>query len=411
MKILLWSQYFYPENFHINSIAEALSKKGLELTVLTGKPNYPEGKIVDGYNGWGVQYDSFHDATVIRVPLIPRGKGSAIRLLMNYMSFILSGCFIAAFALRRRSFDIIFVYGLSPILQALPAIFIARLKRVPLVLWVQDLWPESLRATGFIKNKFLLSIVRCFVRFIYNKADIILIQSEGFREAVESLVKDKDKEKIKFFPNSSAIVEQSLSSRHEESKVAVDIRQHFSIVFTGNLGKAQSCETLLEAAELLKENEKIYFYLVGYGSQYQWIEETIKNKCLKNVVLTGRLPFEAMPEILKAASVLLVSLADDPTLSATIPSKIQSYLAAGKPIIASLNGLAAQLIKDAGAGLVVSARDARALADAVNKMYHMSESERRRFGENGRSYFDSHFLLSEKVEELINVFKETFRVA
>jgi glycosyltransferase involved in cell wall biosynthesis len=408
MKILLWSQYFYPENFHINSVAKALCEKNMELTILTGKPNYPEGKIVDGYKRCGIQYESFQEATVIRVPLIPRGKGSAIRLFMNYSSFILSGYWIAPFVLRRKSFDIIFVYGLSPILQALPAIFIAKLKRVPLVLWVQDLWPESLRATGFIKNEFLLSIVRYFVRFIYNKADIILIQSEGFRESVESLVKNK--EKIKFFPNSSTVSEQPLSHYNERNEIALDIKQHFSIVFTGNLGKAQSCETILEAAELLKGNDKIYFYLVGYGSQYQWIEETIKNKMLKNVILTGRLPLERMPKILEAASVLLVSLTDDPVLSATIPSKVQSYLAAGKPIIASLNGMAAELINDAKAGVVASARDAKALADAINKIYYMSEDERLRFGENGLAYFNSHFLLSKNIENLIDFFKKTLSI-
>jgi len=166
MRVLLISQYFWPETFGINALVRALRERGVEITVLTGKPNYPDGQVFAGYSAWGVQRESFEGVEVIRLPLFPRGKRSSLRLALNYMSFVAAGLVLGPWLLRRRIFDVVFVYAPSPLLQALPAIWLSWLKRAPFALWVQDLWPESLSATGFVKNRLALGLVARIVRFI-----------------------------------------------------------------------------------------------------------------------------------------------------------------------------------------------------------------------------------------------------
>jgi len=399
VKLLIWSQYFWPEHFRINEMVRALSKKGVEPIILTGKPNYPDGKILQGYRALGVQREKFFGMDVIRMPLIPRGTNSFKRLLINSLSFILSGYCIAPFTLRHRKIDMVFVYATSPLLQALPAIFLAKLKRVPLVIWVQDLWPESLEATGFIKNRWSLWVVELFVRYVYAFADSILIQSEGFRPSVERLVRNKGK--VFFYPNPGEDFKALHTLSKQECKVAKEIKQHFSIVFTGNIGSAQSCETIIAAAEKLLNYPTIKFYLIGSGSQCTAISLDIKRRNLPNVIMTGRSPPEDMASIFAASSVLLVSLRKNPALSATIPSKLQSYLSAEKPIIASLDGEAAQVVIKAKAGLSCPAEDVNALADAVVSLYKMNPQERSLLGKNGYQYFKTHFYLSKGVKELM----------
>lgn len=404
MKVLLWSQYFWPENFRINDLAKALHDKGVEVTVLTGKPNYPDGKVFPGYTSMGIKHEKYSGIEVIRIPLVPRGKASSFSLMMNYLSFVFSGFFIAPFVLRNHRFDAVFVYAPSPLLQAIPAIFISWLKRAPLILWVQDLWPDALRSTGHISNRFLLWLIEQAVRYVYRSSDSILIQSEGFRSSVESLVACK--KKIRFYPNSADDALSELPKTVPNIGLAKDIREQFSIVFAGNIGSAQSCETIVAAAKLLQGVQGIKFYLVGDGSMANAVAESIAFGALTNIVMTGRIPACDMPSIYASASVLLLTLRDDPGLSATIPSKLQSYLAAGKPIVASCNGESADVVKRAEAGLSCHASDAGELAKAVLELYGMEADELARFGENGRKYFMANFYLPTQVVALITHLKE-----
>lgn len=398
MRILIWTQYFWPENFHINVVARSLKARGIEVTVLTGKPNYPEGKIFDGYKAAGIQREEYSGIEVIRIPLRQRGKNSGKGMALNYLSFIISGYLFAPYALRGRKFDAVFVYAPSPLLQALPAVYISWLKRAPLVLWVQDIWPDALVATGFIKNRWILGVVGLAVRYIYLFSDSILIQSEGFRASVELWTSNK--ERIRFFPNSAEDTPPDLTKLTINVQFAEKVAASFSVVFAGNIGTAQSCETIIEAAKLVRHARNIVFYLVGSGSMAEAIRSTIADSGLKNVVMTGRLPVEDMASVYESASVLLLSLRDDPALSATMPSKLQSYLAAGKPIIVSSNGESADVVRRAKAGLACPAGDAVALADAVLKLYDMQPDERARLGENGRKYFMAHYYLPDRMSEL-----------
>jgi glycosyltransferase involved in cell wall biosynthesis len=400
MRLLVISQYFWPETFGINALVRALGVSGRQVTVLTGKPNYPDGQVFPGYTAWGTQRERCGDAEVLRVPLVPRGRRSSVRLALNYLSFILAGYLIAPFLLRGRRFDAVFVYAPSPLLQALPALFLAWLKRAPLVVWVQDLWPESLAATGFVRHRWALAGVEWLVRHIYSHADLILIQSEGFRAPVARLVRDT--RKIRYFPNAVETTDPSAATTSAEvDALAKNIAEGFSVVFTGNLGTAQSVETIIDAAERLRAHEDIRFFLIGSGSRFDWLNAETGRRGLHNVVLPGRFPPTAMPPLYAASSALLVTLRDESIFSYTIPSKLQGYMAAGRPIIASLNGEGARVVADAGAGVGCAAGDAEALAQAVLHLRSLPPSERVRFGENARRYVAERFALDRLAGELI----------
>ena len=400
MRLLVFSQYFWPEPFGINALAPLLGASCRKVTVVTGKPNYPDGRIYAGYTAWGTQRQDYGAIEVLRVPLLPRGQKSSLRLLLNYASFILSGYLIAPFLLRGRPVDAVLVYAPSPLLQALPAIFLAWIKRAPLVVWVQDLWPESLAATGFVRNRAALALVEWLVRHIYARADLILIQSEAFRAPVARLARDADK--IRYYPNA---VETTLPSSAPPSPDAdaltKDIAQWFSVVFAGNLGTAQSVETIIDAAEKLRGHADVRFFLVGSGSRGDWLRAEIARRGLSNVILPGRFPPTAMPAFYAAASALLVSLSDEAIFAYTIPSKLQGYLAAGRPIIASLNGEGARVVAEANAGVGCAAGDADALAAAVMHLRGLSQPERAVLGDNGRRYAAEHYSLDRLANDLI----------
>lgn len=403
MRVLIWTQYFWPENFHINEVVRNLHAQGVEVTVLTGKPNYPEGKIFDGYKATGIQKDEYSGFDVVRIPLRQRGKNSGKGLALNYLSFIASGYLFAPYALRGRKFDVVFVYAPSPLLQALPAIYVAWLKRAPLVLWVQDIWPDALVTTGFIKSRWILCMAGLAVRYIYRFSDTILIQSEGFRASVERWTKKINH--IYFHPNAAENKPVLVPTTSTCTKLVNDIASYFSVVFAGNIGRAQSCETIIDCAKLLQSNKNIKFYLIGNGSMVDSITKSIMASKLDNVVMTGRVPAEGMASIYASASVLLLTLRDVPSLSATIPSKLQSYLAAGKPIIASSNGESANIVNQARAGLICPAGDVNSLAVGILKLYEMQPEERAGFGENARKYFECHYELNNCVANLIMRFK------
>ncbi len=404
MKVLIWTQYFWPENFHINAVARNLHMQGIEVTVLTGKPNYPDGKIFPGYKSMGIQYEEYADFEVVRIPLRQRNKNSGKGLALNYLSFIASGYLFAPYALKGRKFDVVFVYAPSPLLQALPAIFVSWLKRAPMVLWVQDIWPDALEATGFIKRRWVLDMVGLAVRYIYRYSDSILIQSEGFRASVEKWTSQRAK--IRFYPNSAEVQAVDSQILQCETSLAQQIATSFSVVFAGNIGTAQSCETIIDAARLLRDVANIKFYLIGHGSMVKSVSEAIAHDRLENIVMTGQVSHEVMPELYASASILLLTLRDEPALSSTIPSKLQSYLAAGKPVIACCNGEAAHVVKAANAGISCPAGDGAALAKAIMTLYGMQPEARVCLGNNGRAYFECHFNLQNRGAELLTHFKD-----
>ncbi len=400
MRVLLFTQYFWPENFRINDTAKSLLEKGVEVDVLTGKPNYPIGKIFPKYKIWGGWREAYCGICVHRIPLFPRGRGG-VSLTLNYLSFIISGMLFSPWLLRSKRFDVIFVYAPSPILQAIPAILVGWWKGCPVVLWVQDLWPESLSATGYVKNKYVLQLIERVVRFIYSHVDMLLVQSEAFIGPVSALASGTP---VKYYPNS---VDESFIFC-EPSTVAMPevltLVNGFSVMFAGNIGSAQAVEVIIDAATLLKGYTDIHFVVLGDGSRRDWMLKEIKNRGLTNLNLPGRFPVETMPGLMQKASALLVTLADQQIFSLTIPSKVQAYLAAGRPILACLNGEGAKLVEASGAGLTVPAENAEALAQAVLQLYHMPSQERDDMGVKGRLYYAQHFLHGMLINQLIDHF-------
>jgi glycosyltransferase involved in cell wall biosynthesis len=395
LRTLIVSQYFWPENFRINDVAKTLVEKGVEVEVLTCKPNYPSGKTLLGYPAWKCQQEIHEGAQIHRIPFFPRGN-SAWRLGLNYLSFIISSLFFAPWMLRKKKFDVIFVYAPSPILQAIPAIFLGWLKGCPVVLWVQDLWPESLSATGYVQNRWVLKLVEQVVRFIYRHVDLLLVQSRAFEGPVRALAAVTP---IEYYPNS--VDDAFTMAITNEVPMIPGLGEGFSVMFAGNIGMAQAVGVIVEAASLLKNYRDIHFIVLGDGSSRQWMLKEAEKRALNNLHLPGRFPIETMPGFMQKASALLVTLTDQPIFAATVPNKVQAYLAAGKPIIACLNGEGARLVVEAGAGLATPAEDAKALAETILQLYSLTPVERKNMGENGRQYFQKHFNHDHLVDQLI----------
>ncbi len=383
MKILIFSQHFWPESIRINDVAQSLHDAGHEITVLTGQPNYPGGRVFDGYSAASTGVEHFGGICVHRVPLVPRGQGSAWQLAANYLSFMLSSVLFGAWRLRGQHFDVVFVYGSSPLLQAIGAIALARLKRCPVVTWVQDLWPQSLQATGYVKSPRLLAAVASVVRWIYARQQLVLVQSPGFVEPVRQFAPTGLP--IRMHPNSAE------TQAAGAGPPALVLPVGFNVVFAGNLGIAQALDSVLDAAEQLQGMTDLHFVLVGSGQRSAWLAEQVRARGLPNVHLAGRYAPHQMQAILAQAQALLVSLLDDPAMELTVPSKVQTYLAAGRPIVAALGGEGARVVVEAGAGLTCPPADGAALADAIRHLRALPESTRMRFGTEGRRYYDQHY--------------------
>jgi glycosyltransferase involved in cell wall biosynthesis len=385
LKVLIVTHYFWPESFRINEVAESLRRAGCEVTILTGQPNYPEGKTFTGYRWWGMgRGEDDRGNEIFRVPLVPRGKSSALRMCANYFSFMFAGMILAPWLLRGRRFDVVFVYGNSPLVQALPGIVMGAVKRAPVVLWVQDLWPQSLEVTGYVRSPALLRAVARLVRWIYRHCDLLLAQSKAFVITVGEMAGGTP---VEYHPNPGELA----FGEAVRTPVALTLEPGFNVVFAGNLGKVQALDTILAAAQLLRDDTEVRFVLVGSGNLGDWIKQEIARLGLANVVLAGRFPQEQMPGILAQASALLVTLARNPILEQTVPSKVQAYLAAGRPIIASLDGEGARIVEEADCGISCPAEDAARLAQAVTRLRSCSGERLRELGENGRSYYSRNF--------------------
>lgn len=388
MRILIVSQYFWPENFRVNDLSTGLVQRGHQVTVLTGIPNYPDGKFYSGYNFFKNTRQNYCGAQVIRIPLIPRGKGGNLNLILNYLSFVVFGTLLAPFVCRQK-YDAIFVYGISPILMAIPAIFLKKIRKVPLVLYVLDLWPESISAVGAIKSSFFLNVVKKIVYFIYKHCDWILVSSPGFVDRIKAM--GISESKINYWPQ-WAEDNYKMVTVKENSAESREMPSGFRIIFAGNIGAAQGFKTIIEAADRLKDYFGIHWVIIGDGRMKPWVEEQVQLRKLENTVhLLGKRPVETMPAYFSLADVLLVSLKKDPIFALTIPAKVQSYMACGRPILACVDGEGAKVVEQAGAGISCPADDAESLAGSVLKMFNLGDAQRKEMGLRGRAYFEKYF--------------------
>jgi glycosyltransferase involved in cell wall biosynthesis len=406
LRILILSQYYWPETFRITEVVQALRDDGCEVLVLTGQPNYPKGVSFGGYSWWSISREEHEGVTILRVPLIPRGSGCAICMAFNYLSFVLSATLFGSWLVRGFSIDLILVFAPSPIFQAIPAIWLAKLKKASLVTWVQDLWPESLMDTGYVHNPRILAMVSGVVRWIYRKNNLLLVPSQAFIDPVKDMSRGVP---VLYHPNPGDF---AFSEPLKNQDCPIKFGSGFNVVFTGNLGTVQSLKTILDSAEILLAESEIKIYLIGSGSQVDWVRSEISSRNLTNVELPGHFDLIDMPSIMSQASALLVSLTRSHIMSKTVPSKVQAYLASGKPIIASLDGEGARIISEAGAGLISNAEDAKGLAWSIISLRNMSVKEREVMGHNARDYYAANYeprFLSHKLKGLLYSSHEDFQ--
>jgi len=408
LNIAIVTQYFYPESFIINDIVEELVSLGHAVEVFTGQPNYPDGNTYKGYEGASCSEHIYKDSIKIhRVPLRPRYAGGAKNLILNYMSFVFNGIKFFPKQSAEKKFDAIIVFAVSPITAAIPAIVLKRSTNAHLMIWVQDLWPETLKATGFIKNHWALNAVGLLVRFIYAKADTILVQSEAFISSAEKYVK---KSKLVYYPNSYRLSPAPLIGATSVLPDEINrlLTSNFCVVFAGNLGFAQSLETIVDAAKALS-HLSCKIVVVGSGSRFEWMNEQKRLHALYNLELVGRLPSESMPELFAKSEALLVTLKKDEIFTLTIPSKVQAYMAAGKPILAALDGEGSRVVQLAGAGLCSPAGDSAALASNIEEIYRIEPEKRAAYGAAGYRFFCNNYEMKSQCQRLVEIIKDRIK--
>ena len=396
MRILVVSQYFWPENFRVNDLVKEWVQRGHQVTVLTGIPNYPAGKVFDAYRDQPSDFASFEGAEVVRVPMLPRDSGG-LRLMLNYLSFVVGGGVFGTWRLRGKPADVIFVFEPSPVTVGLPAVWLGKIKNAPVMFWALDLWPETLAAIGVVRSPRVLGWVGHLVRYIYNRCTLVMGQSRGFLGSIARYCDDKAK--IRYFPSwaEDVFMDDSVKPAPE----VPEWTDGFTVVFAGNIGEAQDMPAVLDAAERLKDNASIRWVIVGDGRKSDWLQaEVARRGLVKQVLLPGRFPVERMPSFYAHADALLVSLKRDPVFSMTIPGKVQSYLMAGIPLLGMLDGEGAAVIRDAQAGLTCEAGDGAGLAQAVLALAAMPTAERKQMGLNGRNYAQQEFGRAQLMDRL-----------
>jgi colanic acid biosynthesis glycosyl transferase WcaI len=400
MRILILSQWCWPEpGTKALPLAQGLVERGHEVTLITGYPNYPSGKIYEGYKQKLWSSEHYNGVHIVRLPLYPSHDRSSIRRVLNYFSFALSASMLGPFLSGPA--DILWVYH-PPLTVGIPTMWISLLRRIPFIYEIQDMWPETVATSGMMKNPLALRILAGMAKFIYRQAAGITVISPGFRQNL--IEKGVPAEKITVLPNWGEDYYQPLP-RDMDLGAQHNLIGKFNIMFAGNMGPAQALSIVIEAAALLQDIPDIQFVLVGDGIELPALRQQAQQANVKNVLFVGRQPSEQMPTFFAWAEALLVQLRNDPLFAITIPSKTQAYLASGRPILCGVPGDGANIVREAGAGLVFEPENAEALAQAVRKLYAMPSEARTAMGQHGRLAYERQFsrsILIERYDELFH---------
>lgn len=383
MKILVISQYYYPEPFKVHDVCEALVAEGHEVDVVTSLPNYPMGEIYEGYKNGEHKDEVLNGVNVHRVFTIGRKTGFVWRTINYYTYSIASTQYVSKL---KKEYDVVFVYQLSPVLMTNAAIKYKKKHNKKLLLYCLDLWPDSLVSGGVKKGSLIFKYFEKVSSRIYRSCDKILVSSRMFAEHLKENFSIN--EEITYLPQYADSVFKPEKSVDKET---VDL------TFAGNIGSAQSVETIIYAAEILKD-ENIRFNLVGDGSKIEDCQKLVEEKGLTNVIFHGRKPVEEMPEIYKNSTAMLITLTADPSISKTLPGKVQTYMAAGKPILGAVDGETAQTILSAECGFVAPAEDYEKFAECIKEFLN---SDKQKLGENSYKYYTEYFSKDVFVETLL----------
>lgn len=401
MRILMLTQWFDPEpTFKGLLFAQELQRQGHQVQVLTGFPNYPGGKLYDGYRVRLFQRETIDGIRVLRVLLYPSHDGSGIRRLLNYLSFAVSATLGGLFLKRP---DVAYVYH-PPATIGLPAFALKIVKGVPFVYDVQDLWPDTLAATGMIRSGVILRFADRVMSRIYRSATRVVVLSDGFQNAL--VARRVPLRRIEVIPNWADEKQIAVEPRNDVHAAELGFNEHFTVTFAGNMGRGQALETVLEAAELLRDVPNFRFLLVGEGIEGVRLRDEANLRRLPNVEFMPRRPINEIGEILTLSDALLVHLRDDPLFSITIPSKTQAYLMSGRPILMGVRGDAARMIDDAGAGLTFEPESPTGLAEAVRALMAMTPERRHAMGVAGQRHYNRELSLAVGAEKFARVFEE-----
>jgi colanic acid biosynthesis glycosyl transferase WcaI len=401
LKILLISQWFTPEPTCKGlAFALELTSRGHHVEVLTGFPNYPSGKVYKGYKICMYQHEIMQGIHVHRVPLYPNHDQSVIKRVANYVTFALTASAAVNFVTSRP--DVAYVYH-PPLTTSLPAMVQKIFRGVPVVYDVQDLWPDTLNATGLIHKKWQLSVISKWCDLVYRSASVVTVLSDGFKDAL--VKRGVPEKKVRVIYNWCEESPTSIQVRPTVKKPAL-FQDRFTVMFAGNFGKAQALETVLKAAAAIEQSQpSIQFVLVGSGVEEERLRGQVSTMGLTNVVFHERLPMSDMSAFMQHADALLVSLRADPLFKITIPSKTQAYMAAGKPIIMAVAGDAAELVRRAGCGVICEPENAADLARVVLNLANRSSAELDKMGVAGRSYYAKTLSLKVGVDRFLEVFE------
>lgn len=397
-RVLIYTNHFFPENFKVNEIAAMLSAEGNEVTVITGLPNYPDGKIPMGYGFFKRRKEILENVNVIRLWLIPRGSGSSIMMILNYISYFIS-CLSYTFylALFKKKYEVIFVHHTSPIFITISPILYKWIRRPKMILWDLDMWPDTLVALDVITSKKLILLLDTLVGWVYTKYDAILIGSKSFTEIAKNRVTSTN---VAYFPNWAEDV--FIDGLYVEPIDKPSFPEGFKVMYTGNIGEAQDFGKIAQAMFLLK-NEDIQWLIVGGGRWLSKLKEQVSKEGLEaKVTFYGNHPLETMPYFFSKADVMFFSLQDKEIFSKTVPAKLQAYMGSGKPIVGMISGEGNQIIKEARCGISVPSGDYKEFASAILKMSRNQE-KLEVLGQNGLKFYKKNFSKEARREQLMRL--------
>jgi glycosyltransferase involved in cell wall biosynthesis len=406
MRLVIVTFFYQPEpnDIKIHLLAKELVARGHTVTTITTFPNYPSGRIYDGYKQRLWRKEMLDGVRVFRVPLYPNHTRSGVKRALSYASFMLSASILGLMRCGRA--DVMWVYH-PPLTTGIAGVWMSFFRRAPFVLDIQDMWPETLKATGMLNNERALRGIGRVANWIYRRARALTVNAKGMKTSI--IEKGISADKIFVMPNWADETIYMPTAKDEAIGVQYGLKDKFNIMFAGNMGLVQALDKVIEAAELLQDLHDVQFVMIGDGLEYDTLQKMVVEKQLTNVIFLGRHPANAMPSFFAWGDGLLITLTNDPLYAMTIPSKTQSYLACGRPIICAVAGDGADVVNEGGAGFTVPPENPSALAEAIRRLYALSPTERDTMGNNGRQAYITHFQQKIIVDRYEQVFLDVMK--
>lgn len=401
MRILIITQYYWPENFRINEVSEELVKLGHKVSILTGYPNYPKGDVFAEFKKDYKKFSKYKGASIIRVPILSRKKNN-FNLALNYISFLLTSIFIGYFKVKGKEFDIIFTCQLSPVTVGITSAFFSKILNIPQIFWVQDLWPDTLVALNILNKNWQINLFRNLVNWIYSRCDLILAQSKYILKEIKKYSSVKDN--LHYFPTWG---ESDLFLNIASPAPEIEPKDIFTIMFAGNIGEAQDFPNIIKAVQniILNDVKNFRLIIIGDGSKKEWAMNEVKKLNIEQYFeFYNSYPLERMPSFFRHADVLLVSLLNKKVFNMTIPGKIQFYLSSGIPIVGMICGAGAEVIQKSKGGFVCDSGNYLNLSKIIREIISLEKKDLQKIGEKGKEYANKEFSKIKLINKLNKIF-------